>query len=633
MSLLLDQINSPQDLKTLDHAALKQLAEEIRVRIVETVTKTGGHLGANLGAVELTLAIHSVIDSPRDKLIWDVGHQAYPHKLITGRREQFHTLRQYQGISGFPRLVESPHDAFGTAHAGTSISAALGYALARDRRGEDYAVVAVTGDGAMTAGMAFEALNHAGDLGTAIVVILNDNKMSIAPNVGALSEYLTRLRTDPTIHRASQDLEALLSRIPAIGAPFVRIAERLKYTIRDLLVPGSLFKELGFTYYGPIDGHNIPLLQQVLREAIGKKEPVVIHAVTEKGRGYSPAEKDPGKLHAMGPVVVASKGEKVAPKPPGFSQVFADTLTEMARTDGRIVAITAAMPDGTGLNRFEKVFPDRMIDVGIAEQHAVTLAGGMALGGLKPVVAIYSTFAQRAYDQIMHDICLQNLDVTFGIDRAGLVGDDGPTHHGCFDIAYLRTLPNVVLMAPKDENELRHMVKTALDYPGPAFVRYPRGSGRGVPLDNELKNLEFGRGEVLRPGRHVALFGLGPWAYVALEAAEELQKHGIDAAVVNPRFVKPLDQALVLEMAERTGHIVTIEDGSLAGGFGSAVLECIADAGLTGVQVRRIGIPDRYIDHGALALLYEEGGMTVANIVATATEMVQSTAERRLRAE
>lgn len=633
MSQLLDRINSPDDLKALDTAELNQLAGEIRQRIVETVSRNGGHLGPNLGAVEICLAIHTVIDSPRDKVIWDVGHQAYPHKLVTGRRDVFHTLRTYGGISGFPRIVESPHDAFGTAHAGTSISAALGYALARDRRGEDYHVVTVTGDGAMTAGMAFEALNHAGDVGTALVVVLNDNEMSIARNVGALSDYLTRIRTDPTLDRARNDLESLLSKIPAIGAPFVKAAERLKDSLIRMLIPGRFFEELGFSYYGPIDGHNIPMLQRVLREALGKRRPVVVHAITQKGRGYLPAERDPGKLHAMKPVVISGSANKVDRQPPSYSHAFADALIEFAKEDDRIVAITAAMPDGTGLDRFQKVFPDRLYDVGIAEQHAVTLAGGLALGGLKPVVGIYSTFLQRAYDQVMHDICLQNLDVTFGVDRAGLVGDDGPTHHGCFDIAYLRTLPNVVLMAPKDEVELRDMLRTALDYPGPAFVRYPRGHGRGLPVDRPAKALPVGRGEEVRSGRHVAIIALGPWVYEALEAAQELQKKGIDAAVLNPRFVKPLDRELILSVAERVGGIVTVEDGSLAGGFGSAVLECLADAGVTGVPVRRIGIPDRYIEHGALPLLYRECGLTVDNIVRTAESLLRMEAGQRRRAE
>lgn len=621
MANLLDRINSPQDLKALSLAELQELAAEIRARIIETVSKNGGHLGPNLGVVELTLALHTVLDSPRDKLIWDVGHQSYPHKLVTGRRDRFHTLRQYGGISGFPRLCESPHDAFGTAHAGTSISAALGYAIARDRRGEDYAVVAVLGDGAFTAGMAFEALNHAGDLGTALVVVLNDNEMSIAPNVGAVAEYLTRLRTDHTIYRARQDLEALLSRIPAIGTSMVKVAERLTDTLRQLLVPGRLFEELGFSYYGPIDGHNIALLQRVLREAIARRKPVVIHVATEKGRGYKPAEQDPSRLHALKPSSeVAAAG--TAKKAPSYSQVAADTLIELAREDDRIITITAAMPDGTGLDRFQKVFPDRMLDVGIAEQHAVTLAAGLACGGMKPVVAIYSTFLQRAYDQVIHDVCLQNLDVTFCVDRAGLVGDDGATHHGSFDLAYLRPIPNVVLMAPKDESELRDMVRTALEYPGPAFVRYPRGSGRGVPIDRPPQILPLARAETLRTGNDVAIIAVGPWAYNALEAAERLSARGVEATVINARFIKPLDEATILAAAAATRRVVTVEEGVLAGGFGSAVLELIADHGLADVRVRRLGLPDRFVEHGPIPRLQQDCGLSTEAIVEAALALV-----------
>lgn len=615
MATLLDRINSPRDLKGLTIAELETLAEEIRSRIVETVSVTGGHLGPNLGVVELTLALHTVLDTPRDKLIWDVGHQAYPHKLLTGRREQFHTLRQYGGISGFPRITESPYDAFGTAHAGTSISAALGYALARDRLGEDYAVVAVMGDGAFTAGMALEALNHAGDLGVALVVILNDNEMSIAPNVGAFSEYLTRLRTDRTIHRARRDLEAIMRRIPAIGSSMVKAAERLTDTVRQLLVPGALFEELGFSYYGPIDGHNIPLMQRVLREAIARKRPVVIHASTEKGRGYKPAESDPWRLHAMRPVAKLGNGVDTVKQAPTYSHVFADTLTELAKDDPRIVAITAAMPDGTGLDRFQKVFPGRMLDVGIAEQHAVTLAGGLALGGLKPVVAMYSTFLQRAYDQVIHDICLQNLDVTFGVDRGGLVGDDGPTHHGSFDMVYLRTVPNLVLMAPKDEVELKDMVKTALDYPGPAFVRYPRGQGRGLSLDRPAEALPIGKAELVRPGSDVGIIAVGPMVYTALDAAERLGRQEIEAAVLNLRFIKPLDTEAIVNLALATGRLITIEEGSLAGGVGSAVLEVLAERGITDVRVTRLGLGDEFVEHGKIPELHALCGLTAEHVV------------------
>lgn len=627
MSNLLDRINSPRDLKGLSTSELEQLAEEIRTRIVETVSVTGGHLGPNLGVVELTLALHTVLDTPKDKLIWDVGHQAYPHKLLTGRRDTFHTLRQYGGISGFPRICESPYDAFGTAHAGTSISAALGYALARDHAGDDYAVVAVMGDGAFTAGMALEALNHAGDLGVGLVVVLNDNEMSIAPNVGAFSEYLTRLRTDRTIHRARHDLEALLRRIPAIGSPMVKAAERLTDTVRQLLVPGALFEELGFSYYGPIDGHNIPLLQRVLKEAIARRRPVVIHVSTEKGRGYKPAEKDPSRLHAMGPIVKATNGASAPkPAPPTFSHVFADSLIEHAKEDPRIVAITAAMPDGTGLDRFQRVFPDRMLDVGIAEQHAVTLAGGLALGGLKPVVAIYSTFLQRAYDQVIHDICLQNLDVTFGIDRGGLVGDDGPTHHGSFDLSFLRPIPNVVLMAAKDEVELKDMLKTALDYPGPAFVRYPRGAGQGLALDRPALALPLGKAELLRSGDDVGIIAVGPLVYTALEAAQRLEAHRIEASVLNLRFIKPMDVEAIVNLAITTGRLITIEEGALVGGVGSAVLEILAERGITNVHVTRLGLPDKFVEHGSIPRLRALCGLTADNVVEAALHLTEGAA-------
>ncbi|HEX6972415.1 MAG TPA: 1-deoxy-D-xylulose-5-phosphate synthase [Limnochordia bacterium] len=628
MSRLLDQIRSPKDLRRLSVEQLRQLARELRAEIVSVVTQTGGHLGATLGAIEITLALHSVLDTPKDKLIWDVGHQAYAHKILTGRREVFPTLRQFGGISGFPRRGESEYDAFGTAHAGTSISAALGYALARDRKGERYAVVTVTGDGALTAGMAFEALNHAGQLGTDLVVILNDNKMSIAPNVGALSAYLTRLRMAPKLSRARDDLEALLARIPAIGGPVRKAADRLKEALKHLVVPGAFFEELGFRYYGPIDGHDIGLLRHVVREAIGRGGPVVIHALTEKGRGYAPAEADPGRLHAVpkksaAPAKASSSAEKAAQEgAPSYSKVFGRTLIEFARRDDRIVAITAAMPDGTGLDEFAQAFPDRFFDVGIAEQHAVTFAAGLACAGMRPVCAIYSTFLQRAYDQVIHDVCIQELPVTFAIDRAGLVGEDGPTHHGAFDLAYLRTVPNLILMAPKDENELRRMLLTALQHGGPAALRYPRGRGRGVICDPEPEPLPIGQAELVRQGRDLALIAVGPLVAAALEAAEQLAADGIAAAVVNARFVKPLDEGLLLRVARETGALLTIEDGSLAGGFGSAVLELLADSGLAGVRVRRIGIPDRFIDHGTVDQLHRLCGLSPEQIADAGREML-----------
>lgn len=619
MPRILDGIASPKDLKGLDIQALTQLAKEIREEIVATVSVTGGHLGASLGVVELTLALHSVLDAPRDKIIWDVGHQAYPHKLVTGRKDRFRTLRQAGGISGFPRIAESEYDAFGVGHAGTSISAALGYAIARDRKGEEGAVVAVIGDGALTAGMAFEALNHAGDMGIDLVVIINDNEMSIAPNVGALSAYLTRLRMDQTIRRARSDLEAVIKRIPGIGEPMVKSAERLKDTLIHMVTPGSLFEALGFSYYGPIDGHNIPLLQRVIQDAVARRGPVVIHAITEKGRGYRPAELDPGKMHAMKPVAAsAPKG----PKAPTYSAIVGKTVVELAKADPRIVGITAAMPEGTGLAALADACPDQFFDVGIAEQHAVTLAAGLACGGMKPVVAIYSTFLQRAYDQVIHDVCLQNLPVTFAIDRAGLVGDDGATHHGLYDLAYLRAVPNMVIMAPKDENELRHMLKTAVEWPGPAAVRYPRGSGYGVPLDQTLKELPIGEAEILQHGDDIVLLALGSMVMPALEAARLLAQDGVRATVVNARFCKPLDKKCILTLAARVGLIVTIEEHALAGGFGSAVLECLEEAGLFNVRVKRLGVPDRVIEHATHAQQLAECGLTPQGIREAALQLL-----------
>lgn len=619
MPRLLDTIDSPQDIKGLRLDELERLATEIRETIVETVSQTGGHLGANLGVVELTLAIHSVLDSPNDKIVWDVGHQTYPHKLLTGRRERFHTLRQEGGISGFPRMVESEHDAFGVAHAGTSISAALGYALARDRRGESHAVVCVIGDGALTAGIAFEALNNAGDLGTDLVVILNDNEMSIAPNVGALSAYFTRLRMDKTLRKAREDIEGLLRRIPAIGGPMVKSVERVKESLFNMITPGAFFESLGFSYYGPMDGHNIGVMQRVLRDAIARKGPVLIHAVTQKGRGYKPAEEDPGKLHALRP---AGSGKSGGVSLPSYSRIVGETLVRLAQEDRSVVGITAAMPEGTGLDLLAAAAPQQYIDVGIAEQHAVTLAGGLACGGLKPVVAIYSTFLQRAYDQIVHDICIQNLPVAFVIDRAGLVGDDGPTHNGTFDLAYLRTLPNMVVMAPKDENELRHMMKTAVSWDGPIAVRFPRGSGYGVPLDSQLNILPIGKAEVLKTGDDVVILALGSMVYPAVEAAQRLAQKGIAATVVNARFAKPLDAPLFLELAARIGRVVTVEEHALMGGFGSAVLETFTDAGLTNVKVKRLGIPDRFIEHAKPDVQLAWCGLTAEGIAEAAEALV-----------
>ncbi len=616
MGDLLSTINSPADLRSLDMAALKQLAAEIRQEIIETVSKNGGHLAPNLGVVELTLALHRVFQTPRDKIIWDVGHQCYVHKLITGRRPYFHTLRQFGGISGFPRPQESEHDAFGTGHSSTSISAALGLALARDLRGENHSVVAVIGDGAMTGGMAFEALNHAGHHKTSLIVVLNDNEMSIAPNVGGLAKYLGRLRTDPMYSKGKEELEQLLKRIPAIGPRVVKVVERVKDSLKYLVVPGMFFEELGFIYLGPIDGHNIQAMINVFQQAKATRGPVLIHVLTRKGRGYPPAEKNADKFHGVGPFEIET-GEiiKKPGQPPSYTEVFGRTLVELGRRDKRIVAITAAMPSGTGLDHFADAFPERFYDVGIAEQHAVTLGAGLAAGGLKPVVAIYSTFLQRAYDQVLHDVCLQNLPVTFALDRAGLVGEDGATHHGVFDFAYLRSIPNLIIMAPGDENELRQMLKTALDYPGPAVLRYPRSAGTGCPLDEEILSLPVGKARVLREGDDITLLAVGTMVSLAGEAASLLEQQGIYATVINARFVKPLDEECITRHALRTRRVVTVEEHVLQGGFGSAVLELLGDRGLRNVQVIRLGIPDEFIQHGSRAVLLARCGLTVDGLV------------------
>ncbi|MGB9802658.1 1-deoxy-D-xylulose-5-phosphate synthase [Desulfofundulus sp.] len=627
MGDLLSTINSPADLRSLDVAGLQQLAAEIRQEIIETVARNGGHLAPNLGVVELTLALHRVFQTPRDKIIWDVGHQSYVHKLVTGRRPVFHTLRQFGGISGFPRPQESEHDSFGTGHSSTSISAALGMALARDLKGENYAVVAVIGDGAMTGGMAFEALNHAGHHKTNLIVVLNDNEMSISPNVGGLAQYLSRLRTDPMYSRGKEELEQLLKRIPAIGRRVVKAVERLKDSLKYLVVPGMFFEELGFIYLGPIDGHNIQAMINIFQQARVTRGPVLVHVLTHKGRGYPPAEKNADKFHGVGPFEVKTgRVIKKAGEPPSYTEVFGRTLEELGRRDQRIVAITAAMPSGTGLDRFAAAFPERFFDVGIAEQHAVTLGAGLAAGGLRPVVAIYSTFLQRAYDQVLHDVCLQNLPVTLALDRAGLVGEDGATHHGVFDFAYLRSIPNLVLMAPGDENELRQMLKTALEHPGPAVLRYPRSSGTGCPLDDEIIPLPVGKARVLREGDDVTLLAIGTMVPLALEAASILEQQGIYATVINARFVKPLDVECITRYALRTRRVVTIEEHVLQGGFGSAVLELLGDRGLRSVQVIRLGIPDEFIEHGSRPILLARCGLTVERLVDT---VLQSLGVRR----
>ena len=624
----LDKINSPADVKKLSVPQLEQLAKEIRQLLISVISHTGGHLAPNLGVVELTLALHKVFNTPEDKIIFDVGHQAYIHKIITGRREQFPTLRQYGGLSGFPKRSESEHDAFGTGHSSTSISAALGMACARDLQGEDYNVVAVIGDGSMTGGMAFEALNNAGMLHKNMIVVLNDNEMSISKNVGAMSEYLYQLRTGETYNKIKNDIEGWLKNME-FGSDVLKAIRRLKGSVKYLMVPTSIFEELGFTYLGPVDGHDLDGLLDVLQAAKKIDGPVMVHVLTKKGKGYKPAEESPNKFHGTGPFDIATGKKITNPNAPvSYTEVFGKTLTKLADIDDKIVGITAAMPDGTGLNIFAEAHKDHFFDVGIAEQHAVTAAAGMAAAGMKPVAAIYSTFMQRAYDSIMHDICMQKLHVTLCLDRAGLVGDDGYTHHGVFDYAYLRSIPNMTIMAPKDENELQHMLKTALDLDGPVSVRYPRGSGVGVALDTQWQDLPIGKAEVLRTGKDVCFWAIGSMVQTALDAAELLEAQGISAGVVNMRFAKPLDVELLREHAQSYGKIITLEEGVLAGGVGSAILEELNENKLLEqCEVRCFGISDEFVMHGDKKLLFRDLGLDTPTIAAKAAAFVKGEEE------
>ncbi|MEP0774586.1 MAG: 1-deoxy-D-xylulose-5-phosphate synthase [Acidobacteriota bacterium] len=602
---ILESIHDPSDLRRLPEEALPQVAEELRRFLLEHLSQTGGHLASGLGAVELTLALHYVFDTPRDLLVWDVGHQCYPHKVLTGRREQFATLRTYGGLSGFLKREESEFDVFNAGHASTSISAALGMAVARDLRGEDHRVVAIIGDGGLTGGMAMEGLNQAGFLGRRLMIILNDNEMSISPNVGALHGYLNRIIQGQPYRRFKDEIEHVLLAIPRLGENMLKFAREAERMAKQLLVPGLLFEELGFTYVGPINGHSLPQLLATLRAHRDDAHPVLIHVTTRKGKGWQPAEKDPVFWHGATPFSVET-GEvaRGAARAPSFTAVFGQTLVELARQDPQVVAITAAMPEGTGLDVFAREFADRFFDVGICEQHAVTFAAGLAAKGLKPVVAIYSTFLQRAFDQIFHDVCLMRLPVVFVLDRGGLVGADGPTHHGVFDLSYLRIFPEMTVMAPKDEGELRDMLATALIHPGPIALRYPRGTGYGVALDGPPRALPVGRAEVLRQGRDGALWAIGTMATEALRAAGRLvSEGGPDLTVVNARFVKPLDVELLARHALPGGRIMTVEENTLAGGFGSAVGEAITALGVSGVHLECLGVPDEYQPHGSQEIL------------------------------
>ncbi|MFZ5814530.1 MAG: 1-deoxy-D-xylulose-5-phosphate synthase [Bacillota bacterium] len=614
----LRDLRGPEQLRSLSTQELLALGEEIRQTILQTVATTGGHLAPNLGIVELTLALHTVFESPHDKILWDVSHQSYVHKLLTGRYHRFHTLRQYEGIAGFTDPKESIHDHFHWGHASTSISAAVGMAKARDLKGENYEVIAVIGDGALTGGMAFEALDHAGHDKTKLIVILNDNSMSIAPNVGGISNYLARIRTGPSYQRVKHDVAEALKNIPFVGAQAFEFVDRLKEGVKHLMVHNMFFEDLGFTYLGPVDGHNLPALQDTLRQARAYPGPTVVHVVTTKGKGVPYAEELPDKFHGGGPFDVQTG--KTKPSAVTYSEVFGNTMIKLAQQDSRIVGITAAMPSGTGLTKYAKEFPFRYFDVGIAEQHGVTFAAGLAKQGMRPVFAVYSTFLQRAYDQVIHDVALQNQPVVFAIDRGGLV-EDGATHQGVFDVAYLRAIPRMVVMAPKDENELQHMLYTAVHCGAPASLRYPRGKAVGVEMDEVLTALPIGRGEVLREGTDVALVGLGTMTQVCLAAAEILAREGISAAVINPRFVKPLDAELLTRIGREIGAVVTVEEAYLAGGFGSAVLELYAEENVP-AQVKRIGLPDEFVEHGNPAIYHERYGLTPQAVAEKARELV-----------
>lgn len=609
MSMDLNTITSPSFIKDLTHEELLTLSEDIRSFLIEKLSITGGHIGPNLGVVELTVSLHRIFNSPDDKFIWDVGHQAYVHKILTGRANQFDTLRQFKGLCGFPKRIESEHDVWETGHSSTSLSAAMGMAAARDIKKDKNHIIPIIGDGALTGGMALEALNHIGHEKTDMIVILNDNEMSIAPNVGALHTVLGKLRTAGKYNKAKDELEYLLKKIPAVGGKLAATAERVKDSLKYLLVSGVFFEELGFTYLGPIDGHNYEDLQENLLYAKKMKGPVLVHVITKKGKGYRPAEEDKiGTWHGTGPYKMETGAfVKSSTTAPSWSGLVAETVRKLAREDERIVAITPAMPVGSKLEGFASEFPGRFYDVGIAEQHATTMAAGLATQEMKPFLAIYSTFLQRAYDQVLHDICRQNLNVFIGIDRSGLVGADGETHQGVFDISFLRHLPNMVIMMPKDENEGQHMVKTAIDYnDGPIALRYPRGNGLGVPMDAELKAIPIGSWEVLKEGTDAAIITFGTTIPMAMEAAARLSLEGIQVEVINARFIKPLDERMLHHLVERNLPLFTVEEAILQGGFGSSILEFIQDHEYTGVSVSRMGIPDQFIEHGNVDELLNE---------------------------
>lgn len=620
---LLQQIQNGNDLKALSPDALPRLAEEIRKRIIAVVSKKGGHLASSLGAVELTLAIHYVFDLPTDSLIWDVGHQAYAHKLLTGRDSQFDTLRSYKGISGFTKISESPCDAFTVGHASTSISAGLGISCAKHLNKDRSKVISVIGDGSLTAGLAYEGLNQAGDSKRDLIVILNDNEMSISPNVGAISSFLSRKLSARSLQSMRKEFGTFLKGMPGIGEELYNLAKRSEESFKAFVTPGMLFEAFNFDYFGPINGHRLNHLINILENIKKLDEPVLLHVTTTKGKGYPPAEKNPVYYHGVGSFDVRTGNSPPKKKaPPTYTQIFGKTMMALAAADERVVAITAAMPEGTGLQDFAKKFPDRFFDVGIAEQHAVTFAAGMASRGMRPVVAIYSTFMQRAYDQILHDVCIDGHPVIFAMDRGGIVGEDGPTHHGLFDYAFLRNIPNLTIMAPRDENELSRMLKTAVSHDGPIALRYPRGNGEGVPVDPSAPALKIGKGEWLRKGTDLLLLAVGRTVQEALKAADALEQEGISAAVVNARFIKPLDKELILSAALKFKKVVTVEEHVLDGGFGSAVLELLADNDAFHCRIKRVGIQDTFVEHGPQAILRNTYQVDAAAIAAAARKMV-----------
>lgn len=619
---LLSQIETPCQIRSLSQQQLQELARELRAKIISTVAANGGHLAPSLGVVELTIALHYVFDGAHDRIIWDVGHQAYAHKLLTGRQAQFNTLRRFGGISGFPKRAESRYDAFDTGHSGTSISAALGMTVAQHLKESTARSIAVIGDGSMTGGMAFEAMNHAGGLAKNLIIVLNDNEMSISPNVGALSSFLSRKLSGKTLMYLKKEMENFLRSLSGLGTSVLQVLRRSIDSLISFFTPGMLFQALEIHYIGPINGHRTDKLIEAFETARGVDGPVLIHVITRKGKGYEPAEKDPTSFHGLGAFDIATGKSLSSGGPPSYTKIFGKTMKKIADTDSKIIGITAAMLQGTGLDCFAEKYPERFFDVGIAEQHAVTFAAGLAAEGFKPVVAVYSTFLQRAYDQVLHDVCLQNLPVTFAMDRGGIVGEDGPTHHGLFDLSFLRSIPNMVLMAPKDENELQHMLKTAIEHKGPAAVRYPRGNGLGVELDSELCELPIGKGEVLREGEDVLIIAIGTTVQPAMEAAEKLHEDGVEAAVINARFVKPLDRDLIISWAKRTGKVITVEENQLQGGFGSSILELFQEASYFPDAFTRLGIPDTFVPQGSQAALRNLYGIDAEAIENAAHGMI-----------